>query len=67
MRLIEVGADIVTDDRDKASAFNDLFLEASILDDRNADLPEDIIFDGGPVSIDITLKDVCDQVSWLDT
>ena len=35
----EVGGDIVKDDRDKASVFNDLFLESSTLGDRNAELP----------------------------
>ena len=38
------------------------------MDDRNAELPEDImIFDEGFDFIDITLKDVCDQLSCVDT
>ena len=65
---IEVGGDIVTDDKDKATAFNDFFLEASTLDDSNAELPDDVmIFDAGLGTVDVTLKDVCDQLSCLDT
>ena len=65
---LEIGEDIVTDDKDKAKAFNDFFLEASTLDDTLAQIPEGImILEGGLDQIDITLQDVIDQVRCLDT
>ena len=48
-------------------AFNGFFFEASTLDDRNAELPEHImIFDKGRDCIAITLKDVCEQLSFFN-
>ena len=38
---IHVNDDIITDDREKANAFNDFFLSASSLEDNNAVLPND--------------------------
>ena len=64
---IEVDGHILTDDKEKASAFNDFFLKASLLDDSHASLPDEIL----PINdrmdyIDISLNDVLDQISCLD-
>ena len=64
---IEVDGDILTDDKEKASAFNDFFLTASFLDDKEASLPDEVfLLDDGLDSIDITLDDVVDHLSCLD-
>ena len=64
---IEVDGNIITDDKEKASAFNNFFLESSFLDDSKATLPDEaFLFHGRLDSIDITLNDVLDQLSCLD-
>ena len=53
---------------EKATAFNDFFLEASTLDDSNHEVPcDDFIVDAGLNRIEITLQDVVDQLKCLDT
>jgi hypothetical protein len=66
---IETDVHIITDDLEKAEAFNDFFLKASFLDDTEATLPENIrVFDDGTglSNINITMQDVVDQVKCLD-
>ena len=64
---LEVGGHILTDDKDKASSFNEFFLEASTVDDDGHNVPDEPgVIDGGLNSIDITLKDVTDQIACLD-
>ena len=64
---LEVGNDIITDDRDKATSFNSFFLEASAIDDDGIDVPDDEAFlDGGLEEILISKQDVLDQISILD-
>ncbi len=65
---IHVGDQILTDDKDKATAFNNFFLTASTLDDTNMSLPPgNQFFQGGLEFIDITHQDVQDQLNCLDT
>ena len=65
---IETDGHILTDAKDKASAFNDYFLEASTLNDIGAVLPnEPVFFDDGLDFIDVSLNDVTDQLKCLDT
>ena len=64
---IEVNGRIITDDKDKASAFNEFFLEASSLDDAGKETPyEEALFDAGYDSLDIRYQDVVDQIACLD-
>ena len=54
--------------RTKPRILNDFFFEPSILDGGNAALSGDIMIIGEVLdSINVTLKDVCDQFSCLDT
>ena len=66
---IEQDYDIMTDDLDKVAAFNSFFLQASKLDDSNAELPDNarLLHNGTrPANIEITLEDVADQIKCLD-
>ena len=60
--------EIITDDKEKASAFNNFFAGAAQLDDTNAELPVLDHYDG-PILEDITVtrQDVMDQLIALDT
>ena len=57
---LEIDDTIITDDKDKAQAFNDFFTKASTLDDSGAEVPEN----PRPKLeyIDIILQDVVDQI-----
>ena len=66
---IDVDGEVITDDAEKAIAFNNFFLSASYVDDTNAIAPNAnrIFDDGNGLShINITLDDVEDQVKALD-
>ena len=56
----------ITDDKDKANVFNEFFLSNSQLDDSNTELPESRGSDTTLDQIEITIKDVSDQISLLD-
>ena len=65
---LHVGSRIITDNKEKATAFNDFFTGAAQLDDTNAQLPE--YHANNDVSLeDITVsnQDVIDQIEALDT
>ena len=65
---LDTDGDILTDDKEKAEAFNNFFQKASTLDETNALLPDDIfIFQHGLPDIEITDQDVIDQIKALDT
>ncbi|MCP3900406.1 MAG: RNA-directed DNA polymerase [Desulfobacteraceae bacterium] len=65
---LEVENAIITDDLAKATEFNNFFLKASCLDDSDAHLPPlNNLFDVGLDKINITTKDVKDQLQCLDT
>ena len=65
---IETDTEIITDDLDKANAFNDFFLKASSLDNFAKETPPNyLINDGGLCNISISIEDVCDQLKCLDT
>ena len=64
---LEVGTKTIRDDREKAEAFNNFFLEASSLDDLNAVLPNiPIINNHLQFNFEVTEKDVLDQIQNLD-
>ena len=66
---LQNGLEIITDNADKTTLFNDFFIEASTIDDLNATLPDThrIINDGSDLeSIIVTEQDVKDQISLLD-
>ena len=64
---LHVDGDILTDNKEKANAFNSYFKKASTLDDSHASLPnEPVIFQYGLNSIHITMEDVTDQIKALD-
>ena len=64
---LEVGATTITDDREKAEAFNTFFLEASSLDDSNAVLPNiPVINNHLQLNFEVKEKDVLDQIQILD-
>jgi len=64
---LELGTKTITDDREKAEAFNNFFLEASSLDDSNAVLPNiPIINNHLQFNFEVTEKDVLDQIQNLD-
>ena len=65
---IEQDDNIMTDDLDKAAAFNKFYLWASNLDESKAEVPDSArLFVNGPVlgNIEITLEDVADQIKLL--
>ena len=65
---LHAGNQIITDNKEKATAFNDFFTSAAQLDDTNAQLPE--YHADKEVSLeDITVsnQDVLDQIEALDT
>ena len=65
---IEVDNEIITDDLEKAGAFNDFCLSASQVDDTHARLPGiDRIYNDGNdlIHINITLQDVADTIPKL--
>ena len=67
---LEVEDNLITDDKAKAEAFNNFFLKASQLDDKDAVLPDNIrLFDDGTTltTINITKQDVIDQIKDLDS
>ena len=65
---LDVGGNIVTDDKEKANTFNRYFQKASLLDTSNASIPENVLFfDAGLSEIYVTLDDVIDQIKSLDT
>ena len=60
---------IITDDKEKAEAFNKFFIQASHLDDSEAKLPDDnpvFNHDNGLSHINITQQDIIDQIKNLD-
>ena len=65
---LEIGENIITDDKDKAGQFNALFLKASDLDDRAARVPDyQRVCKGHTLStIVITEEEVLDKLSILD-
>ena len=65
---LSVGDDILTNDLDKANAFNNYFMTASSIDDSNASVPEtNRLFAGGFENLVVTTRDVNDQLKCLDT
>ena len=65
---IDTGGNILTDSKEKAQAFNLFFHNASLLDDSNAMLPDEMnFFHNSLDAINITLQDVIDQINILDT
>ena len=66
---LEVDENILTDDKDKANAFNNFFLRASTLDESNAKLPDQdrIVIENDLTEITITEADVLDQLNVIDT
>ena len=65
---LEVNDQILTDDKDKANAFNTFFLDASTIDDTNAALPDQnrILNYDNLTDLVISESDVLDQLSILD-
>ena len=66
---LEIGEKIVTDDKEKANAFNEFFLKASNLNTTDANLPTNlrILQLNDLTEIVVTESDVFDQLSVLDT
>ena len=59
----------MTDDLDKAAAFNTFFFQASNLDESKAEVPDNArLFVNGPIlaNMEITLEDVADHIKSLD-
>ena len=66
---IETDNSIITNDKDKADAFNTYFVEASSLEDTNATLPENVELFGNVQileNVDITDEDIDDQLQIMD-
>lgn len=62
-----VGEDILTDDLDKANAFNNYFIKASVIEDKNARVPDvNRIMAGAFENLTVTIQDVLDQLKSLD-
>ena len=68
MPPIEIDNDILTDDKDKAEAFNLFFSQASSIDDTNTQLPNiaRVLDDNFLVSIQISKQDIIDQLKAID-
>ena len=65
--VLEIGESIITNNKDKANAFNDFFLKAE-LDSSEATLPNQqrIVQYDALKEIDVTELDVLDQLKTLD-
>jgi len=65
---LDTGGELISDDKQKANAFNDYFLEASTLDETNATVPQQhrIIGQHDLTNIVISELDVLDQLTVLD-
>ena len=65
---MSVGENILTNDLDKANAFNNYFMTASFIDDSNASIPDaNRHLAGGFENLVVTTLDVSDQLKCLDT
>ena len=64
---LDTGGEILVDDKAKANAFNTYFQKASLIDDSNSEVPNEILFfEHALQGIHITLQDVIDQIRVLD-
>jgi len=63
---MELNDTYLTNNQDKASAFNDFFLSHSNIDTSNARLPPDNFIEEKLASIDISHQDVLDQLRCID-
>ena len=65
---LEVGNEIIPDNKEKANAFSKFFSDVTNLNDENAEEPDDLMYEDahGRNSVTITEQDVLDQLSTLD-